>query len=144
MTKKGRPIIHGGYSVRPPRELISGRGGKRLRLYVNRIRGQIAEDLGGEDRMTGGQLLVLDRVTSKLLLIRLIELYITEAGPWEKPGTLRPVLAGPYLAFSRSLLDDLRLLGIERREAEERYLKPWELKDDDETIEGSKPEEVKT
>jgi hypothetical protein len=106
--------------------LIRGAAAKRLRDHVNRFREALYSDLGGRERITAGQAILIDRAASKLVLLRLIEIFISEAGPWAARGTLRPVLAGPYLAFSRDLREDLRLLGIERRAPLDIIALPWE------------------
>jgi hypothetical protein len=56
----------------------------------------------------------------------MIELYIVEAGVFEEPGKLQPVLAGPYMTFTRELRADLQALGLERRTIE-KVLTPTEL-----------------
>jgi hypothetical protein len=80
-----------------------------------------------EERLTAGQIAVLDRAVSKLAIIRLIEHYIVEAGPFEALGVLRPVIIGPYMTLTRELRLDLQALGLERKRAEERALTPAEL-----------------
>lgn len=124
--RAGRPPIHGGYSVKAPSHLIRGAPAKRLRDYINTFREGLYNDLGGFDRITTAQTMLIDRAASKLVLLRLIEIFITEAGPWEARGKLRPVLAGPYLSYSHSIREDLRLLGIERRAPLEVIALPWE------------------
>jgi len=130
MTKTGRPVLHGGFSVRPPGELLRGRPKARLRAYLTTFRRKLIEDLaaGKEEDLTAGQLALIDRAVGKLAVIRMMEMYIADVGPWKdlKEGQLRPVVTGPLLAYSRELRADLQALGLERRTMEE-VLTPAEL-----------------
>jgi hypothetical protein len=126
--KTGRPVLHGAYSRYSARVL---RGQPRLRAYLADARARMLEDLGGEDRLSTAEMIIAGRAIEKLTVLRLIDHYVAREGPWAKPGRLRPVLAGPYLAFSESLRRDLVALGLERRQRE-RLLAPWEVKIEEE------------
>jgi hypothetical protein len=117
--KIGRPILHGAYSLKVTSELVKGQARRRLRKYLTETRATLAADLGGEERLTGAQRVLLDRTIGKLAVIRLLETYLSEFGVFDK-GALRPAL-DKYLSFGRELRADLALLGIERREAEEAF-----------------------
>jgi hypothetical protein len=123
----GRPRLHGGYSTRVPQDLVRGRARKRLRRYLSAFRSQLVEDVAGdESKLTAGQLALIDRATAKMTLIRLIEIYISEVGPWAAPGEMRPVLQQMYLKYTDSLRADLLALGIKRQD-HEKVLTPAEL-----------------
>lgn len=126
----GRPAIHGAYSLQPPDRLLRGRAKRRLRGYLSRVRETLILDLGGsEEKLTAGQLVLVDRAIAKLTIIRMIENYIAGAGVFDKPGMLRSVLTGPYVTFTRELRADLLALGISKRRVDEGPM-PWELDDD--------------
>jgi hypothetical protein len=123
----GRPIVHGGYS-RLKSNLLKGQ--PRLRRYLEESRGRLIENLGGEDRLTCAQLILIDRAVGKLTVLRLMEARIAEVGAFGKDGELLPLLSKPYLRFADSLRKDLQALGIDRRE--DAGPMPWELDDDEE------------
>src|SRR4030042_4642396 len=129
-SKMGRPVIHGGYSIRTPKDLIKGQARQRLRKYLTDFRAGLTRDLGGEDQLTAAQVVLIDRALANLHLVRLIEIYTAEAGPWAEPGKLRHVLPGPYVTFARELREDLRLLGITRKLPEAIEVLPWDVKDE--------------
>jgi hypothetical protein len=118
LSKIGRPILHGGFSTRSPRELVRGRERQRLRKYLSDFREGLVTDLGGEDQITAARLVLVDRATMKLGLIRLIEIYLANAGPWDRPGEIKPVIPGPYMRLTDGLRSDLLALGLDRQEAE--------------------------
>ncbi len=139
-VRMGRPLVHGGYSVRPPGDLVKGRAKKRLRRYLSSFRSQLIGDIAGdEEKLTAAQLVLIDRATAKLTIIRMIELYIMGAGPFEEPGQLRPVLIFPFLKYTDSLRADLLALGIKRQDHE----KPLTLAELAEVIETEGKEKEK-
>ena len=119
----GRPLVHGAYNTLR-RNVVKGQ--PRLRRFLTSCReGLIADTAGTEERLTTGQLIIIDRCIGKLAILRLMEAYVAEVGAF-KDGELLPLLAGPYLRFTDSLRADLLALGIERR-SHEKVLTPLEL-----------------
>jgi len=68
------------------------------------------------------QRIVIDRIISKLAILRLIEVYIERHGIWRRDRLkkdqileLEPALGLNYLAFSNSVDRSLKLLGINKK-----------------------------
>lgn len=104
---------HGGYSFLTRGDLPEDR------LYIERhltgVRLGLIRDLGGtEDDLTTAQIVLIDRIVSKLGVIRCIEEYIRE-NTVMKGDRLSPSLSGSYLAYSNSIRLDLLALGLEKR-----------------------------
>jgi len=98
---------HGGYSYMGKGLLPANR--KHVLSYLIASRQGIVEDHGGEDKMSASQIIILDRVVSKLGCIRLMEEHARENGVFSK-GEIQPCLKQHYLAFSNSLRRDLESL----------------------------------
>ncbi len=130
----GRPRTkHGGYSLYQA-DLIKQH--PELRHYLEDSRFGLIADISaeGEAGLTAGQLILIDRVTQKLGLTRLIELYISKTGILRRDKLDNKTLEiEPILIYWQSLNNairaDLQLLGIERRVQDDsepdlqRYLK---------------------
>jgi len=88
--------------------------------YFREVREGLIQDLGGQNSVTTGQLLLVDRVLFKLGFLRLVEIWLAERGtPFATDGQrLEPVIE-TYLSYANSLRNDLNLLGIERKEIPE-------------------------
>ena len=120
-----RPKRHYGYSFLVTGEMPQHRA--YLLRYLTECRMGLIDDLGGPESMTTGQLIIVDRVISKLGVARLIEEHCRENGVF-RDQQLAPPLKESYLAYSNSIRLDLQSLGIEKRVAR-RILTPMELSD---------------
>lgn len=116
-----RRITHGGYSYLTSGELPENR--TYIERYLTSARQGLIEDLGpGEEDLSTAQMILVDRVISKLGCIRCIEEYARTNGVM-KGNRLTPSLAGNYLAYSNSIRLDLMALGIKPEKAPEfKYL----------------------
>jgi hypothetical protein len=115
--RRGRPTLHGGYSL-----LTTGRLPERrryLREYLSQVRGGLIKDLGPtEADLTTAQLVLIDRIITKLGIIRCIEEYAREKGIFKGEGELSPSLSANYLAYDNAIRLGLQALGIQRRDIE--------------------------
>ena len=141
--KRGKPpqhIKHGGYSFLIRGELPENR--KHVLKYLTAVREGLIQDLGpSEKNLTTAQLVIIDRVTTKLGVIRCIEEYIRE-NTVMTGSRLSPSLRESYLAYNNSIRLDLQALGIDKRKADdtidlhkyvaEKYGQKGEKKKDDE------------
>ncbi len=124
----GRPPRHGGYSL----AVRTGELPKRrtyLRAYLTKAREGLVRDLGPlEADLTAAQVVLIDRVISKLSVLRCIEEHVRENGVFTKAGELESVLSNSYLAWANSIRLDLQALGIDKRAAGT-ILAPYEIID---------------
>ena len=98
-----------------------------LRAYLTEVREGLVNDLGPlEEDLTTAQAVLIDRVISKLSILRCVEEHVREKGVFTKAGELGPVLSKSYLAWANSIRLDLQALGINTR-AGERTLGPLEI-----------------
>lgn len=109
--KRGRPPKHGGYSLLTRAgELPENR--KHVRDYLSSVREGLIQDLGpNEEDLTTAQKVLVDRVVSKLGIVRCIEEYIKEKGVFSEENLTSP-LKNSYLAYNNSIRLDLQSLGI--------------------------------
>jgi len=92
---------HGGFVQRYDKRTIEGRA-------LGQIEAALVTALGGDP--SPQQLLIVQRVSIKALKCSLLEKALI------KQGGLSPFSEKHYLAFSRSLREDLRSLGLRRKE----------------------------
>jgi hypothetical protein len=98
-----------------------------LREYLNQTRAGLVNDLGPlEADLTTAQVVLIDRVISKLSILRCVEEHVREKGVFTKAGELGPVLSKSYLAWANSIRLDLQALGIDKR-AGEKIMGPLEV-----------------
>jgi len=115
----GRRTIHGGYSYLTSGELPENRA--YIEKYLTSARQGLIKDLGPtEEDLSTAQVILVDRIVSKLGCIRCIEEHARTNGVM-KGNRLTPSLSGNYLAYSNSIRLDLMALGIKPE-------KPIELK----------------
>jgi hypothetical protein len=78
-------------------------------------------DLGPtEGGLSTAQRILIDRTTTFLGVVRLIEEYVREKGVFANPGGfLNPALSQHYLSWNRAITNNLALLGIDKRKADE-------------------------
>jgi hypothetical protein len=121
-AKIGRPAKHGGFSLVHKDELLKEH--PYIQRYLRDCRAGIITDLGGEETMTAMQMVMVDRLISRMAICRLIEAYIEKYGAFnrvaiqQKRLELEPVLAS-YLSFSNSIDRTLVSLGLEKRKPAE-------------------------
>lgn len=87
--------------------------------YLTTVREGLIQDLGPMEKdLTTAQLVLIDRITTKLGVVRCIEEYIRE-NTVMKGDRLSPSLRESYLAYNNSIRLDLAALGIDKRKADE-------------------------
>ena len=122
--KKGRPVErHGGYSFLVKQELPENR--RHVLRYLTAVREGLIRDLGPtEEDLTTAQIVLIDRIISKLGIVRCIEEHIRETSVM-KGDELTPSLKESYLAYNNSVRLALQALGIDKRKAEVFDLKAY-------------------
>lgn len=114
----GRPPKHGGWSL-----LVYKGKLPENRKYISRwltgVREGLILDLGPtEEDLSTAERVLIDRVISKLGVIRCIEEYIRENSVMVGQD-LAPSLRTSYLAYNNSVRLDLTALGINSKKADE-------------------------
>lgn len=107
-----RPKRHGAYSFLVRGELPIHRA--YLLRYLTDCRQGLIDDLGGCERLSTGQTILIDRIIGKLGISRLIEEHTKETGAINGQE-LSPMLRASYLAYSNSLRLDLLALGMNEK-----------------------------
>lgn len=116
-SRVGRPRKHGAYS------LIVKAGGLpenkgHIREYLNRVRDGLILDQGPtEEDLTTAQVVLIDRVTSLLSVVRLMEEYAKEKGGMSG-DRLSESLRESYITYNNSIRLTLGALGIDKRARE--------------------------
>lgn len=107
---RGRPRKHhGGYSLLRTGKVPENRN--YIRRYLRDVREKIIEDLGPtENDMSGVQLVLLDRLTSLLGCVRLME---------ETARENSEELPKHYLSFNNSVTKICSILGVEKKALDE-------------------------
>jgi hypothetical protein len=109
-------VIHGGYSFLTTGRLPEHR--VHVRRYLTAARENLIKDLGPtEADLTAAQIILIDRVVTKLGVIRCIEEHIRENSVMVGDN-LAPSLKATYLAFDNSLRLALQALGMKSKKAE--------------------------
>ena len=116
--RRGRPPKTGGYSILVKRgELPENR--RYIAKWLTEIREGLIADLGPlEKDLTTAQRVVIDRIISKLGVVRCIEEHIRENSVMVGHN-LAPSLKASYLAYNNSIRLDLQALGMDRKKADE-------------------------
>ena len=118
-----RPKSHGGYSFLTKGELPESR--PQILKYLMAARQGLVRDLGPtENDLTTAQIILIDRITTKLGVIRCMEEFINGRSVI-KGDELAPCLKASYLAYSNSIRLDLQALGTPRRT--EAIMAPYEI-----------------
>lgn len=118
-----RPRSHGGYSYLATGALPEQRS--NVLKYLIAARQGLVKDLGPtENDLSTAQIILIDRITTKLGVIRCVEEYIRENSVMAGDD-LAPSLRASYLAYNNSLRLDLQALGIDRKA--EVIIAPYEL-----------------
>jgi len=98
-----------------------------VRAYLRETRADLIRDVAGsEESLSAQQRILIDRIISKLLVLRVIEIHLEKYGIWRrdkllaKPSVLElePALGNNYLAFSNSIDRALGQLGLTKKVAE--------------------------
>jgi len=106
-----RPKSHGGYSYLTKGKLPENR--TNILKYLMAAREGLIKDLGPtENDLSTAQIVMIDRVTTKLGVIRCVEEHIRENSVMVGDD-LAPSLKANYLAYNNSLRLDLQALGLE-------------------------------
>jgi len=113
-SRIGRPPKHGGYSLIVRQgELPENRG--HIREYLTSVREGLILDLGPtEGDLTTAQLVLIDRVTSLLSVVRLMEEYAKDKGGMSG-DRLSESLRESYITYNNSIRLTLGALGIDKR-----------------------------
>jgi hypothetical protein len=117
-----------------------------IQRYLRDCREGIVRDLGGEEAMSTMQMVLVDRLISRMAICRLIECYVEKFGAFSRPALdrkaleLEPVMAS-YLSFSNSIDRSLASLGLKRRDLELRIMSPQELLLQDAEVEDKAPDQ---
>jgi len=159
-SKGGRKPLHGGYSLLPARLAMQY---PQLQRYLRQIRKDLIDHAGGPDKMTAPQEVLVNSIVNKLVVCRLIEIFIQRTSPFDLSQlkkappvlSLQPALGINYLAFSNSIDRGLALLGLEkpkhmtdplvidilredeRAKADEQADRPDQADDDDQNDQGN-------
>jgi len=131
-----RPRSHGGYSFLTKGELPENRA--YILKYLMAAREGLVRDLGPtENDLSAAQIILIDRVTTKLGIVRCIEEHIRERSVMVGED-LAPSLRASYLAYNNSIRLDLQALGLNKKTDE--ILAPYEIVERDRTVQGEKDE----
>ncbi len=125
---KGRPkVVHGGFSILTTGRLPEHR--IELLRHLSGVRAGLIEDLGGEQALSTGELVLIDRCISLLGVLRCIEEFVREQGVF-KGDELQPSLGKHYISFTNSLKQILALLGLRKHDIDEltplEYIKQYD------------------
>lgn len=114
-SRRGRPPKHGGYSLLVKGELPENR--RYIARYLTEIREGLIGNIGPtEEDLTTAQRVIIDRVISKLGVVRCIEEHIRKNSVMEG-NDLAPSLKVSYLAYNNSIRLDLQAIGIDKKQA---------------------------
>lgn len=112
-----RPQKHGGYSYLTTGKLPEHR--IYVLKYLMAAREGLIRDMGPtENDLSTAQIVLIDRITTKLGVIRCVEEHIRENSVMQGDD-LAPSLKASYLAYNNSLRLDLQALGLEVKKANE-------------------------
>lgn len=118
-TKKrriGRPPKHGGYALLAGNAPLERR--QHIIDYLTDVRDGLVSNLGPiQEDLTAAQLILIDRVISKLGVVRMMESHALEKGVMQADGLLLPCLGKHYLTYCNSIRMDLQALGVNTRHA---------------------------
>jgi len=113
----GKRKTHGGYTYLSKGKLPVARA--YIERYLTGVREGLIQDLGPtEVDLTTAQIVLIDRVVTKLGVCRCIEEYIRE-NTVMTGDRLSPSLRESYLAYNNSIRLDLAALGINKRQSGE-------------------------
>lgn len=104
---------HGGYAFLTRGKLPENR--KYILKFLTAARENLIKDLGPtEEDLTAAQIILIDRIITKLGVVRCIEEHIRDSTVM-KGDRLSPCLRESYLAYNNSIRLDLQALGIDKK-----------------------------
>ena len=116
----GRQIKHGAYALIYREEILKKY--PEVARYAMDCRAGLVKDLapGGPDTLSTARMIVLDRLTAKLLTAGLLDVFLGEHGIIRRDRLDQRVLeAEPivqtWLSINHAILKDLEALGLERK-----------------------------
>lgn len=113
----GRKRTHGGFAYLTSGKLPEHR--KYVEQYLTAARMNLIADLGPtEEDLTTAQIILIDRIVTKLGVIRCIEEHTREKTVMTG-NLLAPALRASYLAYNNSVRLDLQALGINIKKADD-------------------------
>jgi len=121
-----KPVKHGIYAwLQNARIAPSIRGYRRIRKYLRQVQQDLIETLGGNERVTIQQRLLIDSSVRMLGVILLTWAFVERAGPM-RPDSLangilecQPVIHKELIAATNALRQNLLALGLEARVIDE-------------------------
>lgn len=113
LKRGGQRQTHGGYSFLTTGRLPEHRA--YMLRYLTNCRQGLIDDLGGDQSLSTAQAILIDRIISKLGVIRCLEEHSRETSVMVGQE-LAPALKSSYLAYSNSIRLDLLALGIGRND----------------------------
>jgi hypothetical protein len=121
-----KPVKHGIYAwLENARIAPSIRGYRRIRKYLRQVQDDLIQSLGGNERVTIQQRLLIDSSVRMLGVILLAWLFVERAGPM-RPDSLekgvlefQPAVHKELIAATNALRQNLLALGLESRAADE-------------------------
>jgi len=120
--KKGRTgktkAKHGGYLFLHTGELPPEK--HHIELKLNRTRQGLIDTLGGDERVSDGQLILIDQITQFTGFLDLIHLFLKQGSSppfYLKGGRLhvQPALSTFYLACANSISRNIERLGLNKQ-----------------------------
>jgi len=121
-----KTVKHGVYTwLENARIAPSIRGYRRIRKYLRQVQDDLIQSLGGNERMTIQQRLLIDSSVRMLGVILLTWTFIERAGPM-RPDSLergilefQPPVSKELIAATNALRQNLLALGLESKAADE-------------------------
>jgi hypothetical protein len=112
-----RPRTNGGYSFLVKGDLPEDRS--HILKYLMAVREGLTRDLQDSGKgLTTAQIILIDRITTKLGVVRCMEEYVREHSVFEG-NELTNCLRTAYLAYLNSVRLDLQALGLDKRKPSE-------------------------
>jgi len=115
----GKKRTHGGYAFFTTGKLPEHR--KYIEQYLTAAREGLVRDLGdgkGEENLSTAEIILIDRVITKLGVVRCMEEYIREHSVMDGDKLTSPLKVS-YLAYNNSIRLDLQALGLQKRTSED-------------------------
>lgn len=114
--KSGRKTTHGAYSYLATGQIPEHR--RKIERFLSTAREELIQCCGGIDKVSIGQLILIDRIIFKLGAVRLMEEYCRKKKSIfsDKDGELLAPLKSNYLAWVNSIRLSLNTLGIDQEE----------------------------
>ena len=114
----GKRKRHGGYAFLRLGQLPLSR--RYIESYLTAAREGLVRDLGdgkGEENLSTAEIILIDRVITKLGVVRCMEEYTREHSVMDGDKLTSP-LKESYLAYNNSIRLDLQALGFQKRTSE--------------------------